>query len=449
MASTRASEWSWPRRCALWGGWFASTSFLVLLDGYGFVMAAVSSVIVVAWNVVRSPRRWIGWSAVGVMGLAFGLAVLVHRTSLPEASSWDRSSIGLFRSMGADLVTLVLPTNVQWWAGWAPLRAAPNLLWGDESNSSFNYLGLLILVLAVVGLLVGVRRGLHVVVQVAAVGLVALVFSLGPSLKINEIRGPLPSPVTYKSYLMEPDAAVIELPTTWLYENAPGFDMMRTPYRWVNVTRFGVLLLAATGARWLWRRSDRPTSRVAVVAVCALAVLEVAPNVPARLEKYTASGATIESFTSDVVDPLGRVVPPGTRVVFAPASTGRNDFLAAFVASTLNLSAYNAAGDKVVRTAEQGWPDPVRRLLVDGGDFSDAALDVLREDLVDAVVIPLFDLRRSVAVWPPSQEQAHRRQVALEDVLADERLDVTMEGHIAVVVLNVDRPGSPKPDPDP
>ena len=213
--------------------------------------------------------------------------------------------------MGADLVTLVLPTNVQWWAGWAPLRAAPNLLWGDESNSSFNYLGLLILVLAVVGLLVGVRRGLHVVVQVAAVGLVALVFSLGPSLKINEIRGPLPSPVTYKSYLMEPDAAVIELPTTWLYENAPGFDMMRTPYRWVNVTRFGVLLLAATGARWLWRRSDRPTSRVAVVAVCALAVLEVAPNVPARLEKYTASGATIESFTSDVVDPLGRVVPPG------------------------------------------------------------------------------------------------------------------------------------------
>jgi len=431
------SRWSWPRRVIGILAWASAAAALALMDGYGFVMATVAGGTALVCSAVRRPLRWRPWLGIVGFGVAHAAAVAVHRLVVPESTEWVKSSIDLFRSMGADLVTLVLPTGAHWWSAWAPATADTGLLWGDGSNARTNYLGVLLLGLAVLGAVV-TRRSSRWVLPLAAAGGVALLFALGPSLKVNEIRGPLEQPITYKSYLMPPEAAVVELPTTWVYENVPGFQDMRATYRWINVTRLVVVILGAAGIQYLWkRRSDLP-SRAGVGLICAVAVLEIAPNVGTALDEHAAVGRVLAGFASGVVEPMEEVVAPGTRVVFAPRGRGGNDFLATYLASTLGAPTYNAAGDKVLEAARAAWPEPVRALLDGEGDFSDATARVLQEDLVDAVVIPYFDLHRSASQWPISLEYAEPGHTAAEDVHGDDRLTVAEHEHFAVVTLSED-----------
>lgn len=414
--------------------WFASVLVMLLTDGYGFAIgqAAVGLVMVTraaqAW---RSRRHWIDLGLLGTVNLA---AVLVHRVLIPGAGEWGRSPIGLFRAMGADLTTLVVPSDAQWWSHLAPSRVDPSVLWGDGTNSRFNYLGLGLLVLAVVTVVV--RRRERWVWPLVAVAVVTLILALGPSLKVDAVRGPLAVPVTFDSYLMPAEDAVVPLPTQVLYESVPGLDTMRATYRWITASRLALILLAALGVQHVWSRSRKGWVRGAVVAASAVAVAEIAPDVGALIDAYEYRGRVVDRIDAEVVEPMRQVVEPGSTIVIGPNGSGdTNHFLSIYLAPRLRAHMYNVGGDKALERAMWSWPEDVRSIIVGEGDFSDAAQELLEEEDADAVVVPFFDLRWSINSWPPTDEFAAAGRAAVEDARDDSALVTEVFQYFAVVTL--------------
>ena len=106
-----------------------------------------------------------------------------------------------FRAMGADVVTLMSPTSSNWWAGRLGVARDFSLLWGDGTNSRYNYLGVVLVALSLIGVVLAWRTDRRMLVWLV-VGAAALLLALGPSIKISDVRGPLVPPITYQSYLM-------------------------------------------------------------------------------------------------------------------------------------------------------------------------------------------------------------------------------------------------------
>lgn len=101
----------------------------------------------------------------------------------------------------------------------------------------------------------GGRRGIWLTIAI-----IAFVLSLGPTLTIAAGE---PTEIT--------------LPYKWLYENAPFFNGLRAPVRWVVLVTLALSLLAAVGvAKWRWRWGWAVALAV-VVAEFALLPLRLVP----------------------------------------------------------------------------------------------------------------------------------------------------------------------------
>jgi hypothetical protein len=421
------------RLLALLGWWF-SVAFMLALDGYAFLMAQFSVGVILAFLVIAAIRSRQAWIKVGGFMLVNVAAFLVYRLAVPGAGSWEKSSIDLFRAMGADLTTLALPSDAVWWSVFTGVGVRPELLWGDGTNARYNYLGWGVVVLAAVGFLVWRKRE-KLVVPLALVALLAIGLSLGPSLKVHEVRGPLTIPVTYESYLMPAKSAVLELPTTWVYEHVPGFDATRATYRWLAVSRVALLLLAGLGAQYLLALDTRGVRRLATVGLCVLAVIEIAPQAPVIIKTNATRAEMVRAFDRDVLTEMRHAIPRDSRVVFAPNAESENDYLANYLAPMLRVHAYNVGGDKALAAARPLWPEPVTKLLIADADFADAADRVLAGGYADTVVIPFFDLRWSASAWPTPDQFRKPGLAAAEQAAADPRLAVRRFDTFAIVSL--------------
>ena len=157
-----------------------------------------------------------------------------------------------------------------------------NLLWGtltaplrDFGRYTFErnmFPGLLALLLALVGLLVGWRRAL--VQYLALLGLGAAILALGPNLYLTADN---------KSILLT------QMPYGFLYFHFPGFDSMRVPARFGVLFVLGVAGLVGTGLDWLlgrivaWRSARPHLDRRALAG--ALATLLIAGIVAESLNR--------------------------------------------------------------------------------------------------------------------------------------------------------------------
>lgn len=411
--------------------WFTGSLVLLLLDGYAFILSQAGAALLLVVDALVAKRWWRSARALGALVLVDTLAFLTYR-AVYGGGEWTRSSIDLFRAMGADLTTLAGPTDVIWWAHLVGVEQDFSQLWGDGTNSRYNYVGLLLLVLAVAGSVLAWRRDRRAFGWLV-LGLLALLMALGPSLKIGDVRGPLVPPITYESYLMPASDATAGLPTEWLYSTLPGFDMMRATYRWLTLTRLAVVVLAAFAVERAVRQGGR-WSLVGIV-VGLLAVVEIGPDVPGYLERGAATASHVQDVDSRVVEPLDEALPHGARVIFAPNAVDGNDYLAGYLATGADLWTYNVGGDKALEAARRVWPAPVVELLSRTGDVSDGMVAVLDAGYVDYVVVPYFDLRWSVAGWPPSEQFAAPGRAAALDAEDDERLVVERHELFSIVSL--------------
>ena len=85
----------------------------------------------------------------GAILAANGIAVLLYK--LYQGGAYPLSPLPVFRTVGLDIQTLVTPTQVQWIPNALGWTSDTTRLWGDGSNSAYDYIGIACVVLAIAG----------------------------------------------------------------------------------------------------------------------------------------------------------------------------------------------------------------------------------------------------------------------------------------------------------
>jgi hypothetical protein len=309
--------------------------------------------------------------------------------------------------------------------GWASNHTH---LWGDGTNSSYNYVGVLCAALAGAAVVAEWRQ--PYVPALAGAALVALVLSFGPALKIRDVRASVPARPTPASYVMPASAATLEFPWDRVYR-VPGVAQMRATYRWSAVTRLALIALAAIAINALL---DRPRLRVVAIGLALLAVLELAPNVPWLFSQYREHHRSRAALNATVLPELRKAVGRGDSAFFVSPDGVYNDYLVNYLAPTVGFTTYNAGGDKNEAIARNAWPRPIADLAKpDAG--ADQVLAALRSRAVSVVVAPYFHLQWDAYKWPPSESSRRAAARRFAPVLADRRLNVHRYRWFATVRL--------------
>jgi len=397
-------------------GYAAARTFMLFLDGYAFALSGLLAAALWLWWLAlgRAPRgrRLLGAALVLAAQV---IAVAIYRWYAPPIAGPD--PIGAFRSMGLDLVTLVAPTRYVWSAdvlGWASDHTR---LWGDGTNSSYNYFGVVCAALAAAAVVVKWRQ--PYVLALAGAALVALVLSFGPALKIRDVRDSVPAHATPASYFMPAGAATLEFPWDRVYR-VPGVAQMRATYRWSAVTRLALIALAAIAVNALL---DRPRRRMLAIGLALLALVELAPNVPLLLSQYHEDHRSRAALNATLLPELRNALGNGDSAFFVSPDGVYNDYLVNYLAPTVGFTAYNAGGDKNEAIARNAWSRPIADLAKpDAG--SDQILAALKSRAVSVVIAPYFHLQWDAYKWPPSASSRRAAMRRFAPVLADRRLSV-------------------------
>jgi hypothetical protein len=411
-------------------GYLLLRCFAVFLDGYTFMMSVLIEAVLLAaglWR--RSLRPWL--ATVGVVAAANGIAIALY-LHVAAGVGLEQPDLTVFRGWGMDLVTAVQPNNQLQWGADVGLEPPRQDLYSDFPSTAWNYVGYLTLALGVAGAVLAVIRRQRWMVAIAAAGLLALVLSLGPALKVDATIKP---PYQILAGLMpegHPDA--IELPWAHAFVDLPGLSSMRYPYRWSAVTRLALVALAMFALVRLARRPGRAPT-VAAVTLGLLLAAELFPNV----ELFRRSGLPARaehSVRDEIVPSVQAVTPRGARVVFVDGTPVANEYLVNPIATLSRVRAWNVGIDKNLFFARGAWPPEVAKLIdVPGGTLT--AQDViapLRSGAADAVVFLDIDLVQSINAWPTSANAA-ASAVALEELQRDPAVDVRRARHATAVLL--------------
>ena len=399
----------------------------LFMDGYSFVAANLVSVaLLVSWLVTaQAPaRRRIGVvAAFAVTNLA---ALGLYMLYVP--GTYEPNPIEIFRAMGLDVVTLIAPTEWNWSAAKLNYTSDHRDLWGDGTNSAYNYVGFACLALALAYLARGPRR--PAALALAAAGLIAFVLAIGPSVKFDDAKPVTSGPISSVSYLMPADNAVVDLPWASAFTKLPGLKAMRATYRWYAVTRLALIVLAALALTALLRRGGR--WRWAALALAALGIVELMPNVPLSTSTARAHHRQISAMQSSAGAEVRSATRSGERAFFLNYDGTHNDFIANYLASSADLRAYNAGGDKNALLAAEHWPPEISPLSAADVD-PDAVDRAFAAGRLDVVIAPFFHLRWSSYAWPPTTADRTASAKAFARVLADPRFEIDRHRWIATI----------------
>lgn len=411
--------------------WLFVSGFMLFMDGYGFFMYALASAILITvtlWPKWRSRRTLLTY---GIFLASLLLPYSIYTHLIPSSGAWT-DSMDLFRAMGLDIVTLVIPASTLWWVQAMGLHfGVASKLWGDGTNASFNYVGLLMLVLFIFGLYSVRKRLSRLGLALLIIGGAAFILSLGPSLKINSQRPQLAAgPVAHSSYLMPKEEAVVTLPTEILEKNTPGLKAMRAAYRWHALTMLILLIFALKAVQILIERKKLKLA----ITLLALMCIELLPNPFRQINKNIETRHQMMSFDREVIKPLSNFVGKGDRVIYYPNSLGNNDFLAIYITPELHAWTYNIGGDKAQLISYPRMPKEVIELIraddvkseipaISGTRMKDA----LEKGFVNKIVVPRFDLRWDSYSWPPTTRGAET--YAREAVESAERAGLKVQGY--------------------
>jgi hypothetical protein len=427
-AALRAAQRRSTVAALLWLGLTAIAALMIVyLDPYAWTiaLALIGPLCLVGGFLAFRSRAW---PVVGVAIAALLAAALpgaLFRAVEPSADLSADYPLDFYRAMGVDLGTAVVPTrdsilgdalNVPV-EGWNKFE-----FYGDGSQLTGTYLGIVGLAAAIGGLVIAIRRPRTRGVAVALVigGVACLALGMGPSLKLLD-RADRPvgtsGTYTFADYLMPASEATAPTPWSWAYGIQP-VEGMRAAYRWHVGLRFVWAILAAIAIVELFRRR-----RLLAVALGAFIVMESLSHTffDARANARSAFDR-LATFEEDMEREFeGGRLQPAERVLFLPAA---NDYLVQAIAPRLQVFTYNISFDKeLTRIRPQQPPAVVAAINAysNGTLNQDILCEVFRQDLAEAVVFPDFDLRWDSYSWPPSEERlAARRQANVELGLFDD-----------------------------
>lgn len=366
------------------------TLIAVFMDGYTFVMFAAGAAMLYLGKMVGARDHLEGRRLLLVAGpgyvIAFGLATVLYKRYV-HGGDYGMAPLSMFRAWGMDVAFAWLPTSGQFWL-WDVLHIGQvrdeSQMYGDRSVWITTFAAPLLIAACYAAW----KSRKHPLTRwLAAIAVISLFLSLGPSLKVNSHR---PPGVT--DPLMPEEAAVTRTHTAYVTTHLPAIRMMRAPYRWSALGYYAcwMVLVVYIGRRK--RHADWPD---ALLLLTLLAM--VFPHPREKLAEGMAYQQMAKSIETTWVDGLRRA-KIGPTVAFVPYG---NDFLASYAAARLNIRTYNIGGDKNLEQAMAGWPSAMMSL----GDpsqpsFVDLAPFFLLKGFGDQIVIPYVDLLNSALVWP-------------------------------------------------
>jgi hypothetical protein len=430
---------------------FIAALVLVYLDPYTWAISVIlGGPLCIAGALTALRRsRWLG----GLVALLTLAALLVpgaiFRAREPSAEYSANFPLDFYRAYGADLATTVIPTHDNLIGDLlrSPVeRWDPADFYGDGTNLTGAFIGVATLLAAGAGGVWLLRRGRSnrlVTLSLAAGGLACLAVGLGPSLKLlDKVSVPVAADRTAAAasdHLMPASAATASLPWSWVYRIQP-FEGMRAAYRWHVGLRLVVVIFAAVAVIWLFRRR-----RALGVALLALLALETTSH---ALLDARAQASRNHELAQAFEDDVDRMYGDGglrefERVLFLPAS---NDYLVGMISPHYRVYAYNISFDKeatrlhraqprlVLDAIQAYWANTLSRNLV---------CQLLRQDLVDAIVFNNFDMRWDTLLWPPpaSRVEAFRAKNAGFGIFDDPAFSVDQRDLTVIV-----RPGPAWPE---
>lgn len=353
---------------------FVTAWLMVFTDGYAFITSTVLVLAIgIAWLVGDTPLRNKLWGGIG-WAVAVGSGALAYLSYIPAGSTHPHTGLGSFRFYGADVISFLVPSPTNYWAADMPWKGVLGRLWGTSDNQFGNYFGYISLGLVVTLIVLGaLRRGSArrgELIALLVVGVVCAILSLGPNLKFGNVATGRLSQDNLPA-----DLTRFALPTSFLYENVPGFQDMRATYRSFVITRWVLVVLAVVALVMLLRTR----AKVLVPFLALLLLLDSMPDFAKQIANREFSRVQLDSTRTNFAVNLALMIKPGDKALILPSS---NDFLAsAFVPFTGGTS-YNVGIDKNLEYSRDNWPASVTATAKSYGSpkFGDDACALLHSD---------------------------------------------------------------------
>ena len=418
--------------------WILLFTFQLFLDGYSFFMTVIASAIILFFWSWRN--KWFITEtvfAVFTLFFATGIAYLTYTNSVVSSASWASISLSRFRAAGVDIATLFMPSDHVWWASLLNIQFDPAQFWGDGSNTANNYLGYTLVFLAIFGVYITLRtkdlsKKINTI-SVVCILLVSFVFSLGPSLKWNSIKGPEFKNTSY--YKMPADAALLNLPTSKLYKEIPGLSSMRATYRWHRLMHLMLIVLAAIATQAILRRKGYKYATPVLIFV----ILELSLNPVKVMSKDAEQNNWINNFNTKVINPLSENLEKNESVLFYP-SRG-NDYLVNYIAPYVHINTYNIGNDKALRYAKPHRPADIKKLLTlkreNKNKDREIILEILNNKTVDAIVVPHFELRWSSYNDPVQFEKSKSEAKAIISRLKSDNKKLSVQDYEQFTIVRI------------
>lgn len=395
----------------------------VFMDGYTYMMFAVASGFALLFSLTQRQNNNLINIVCRICSIGIGLLISYFLyTRFVGQSEFLPSPIDFFRGWGANLEFFVIPTKgflfLPDLIGLSDARTAREYF-GDSSVFQSTFSAAII-----IAAIYGVATSKSDRKMMALFGIIALFgfyMALGPSVKF----------LTYRpdgmDQLMPEGYGWFSTGNAVLSEHLPGFKNMRASYRWAALGVFGCWAILA-----MMLSSKIRSVKQKMIVLFAVAVF----NMPALGVVQGYYDARSEIFSRDAVaQELAPLVKEGERIAFLPY---RNDFLVNYLASKLDIRAYNIGGDKNLASARESWPDTVRRFTQDeiDPDFVSNVRAVLENEDASAVVLPYIDLLRAAHSGPLKYVYKDELSAIAAKLDADPRLSASYSDHFAVIRLN-------------
>lgn len=371
----------------------------IFLDGYSFLFSSLLSLACIAIPLLLQRKFIATILCVTIYAAACAAAVVVYKTYMSD-DALSSVPLSYFRGAGVDTYALLLPgeDSIYHRLLGIGIRIDPLATYSDGSSLGGVFVGYAWIPALLLGgfVLHALRsrpRNAAFVISIILVGLVSLLLSLGPSLKFKSFRE-TPSPViTGAHYSMPESAAVMNLPTRYVYRNVPGIKNARALVRWLVLFRLSIVVIMVVAISTLLTAERRKTA----IALAALCLLELVPKAPSLLQAGARSYARAYTLYHTYPDDLASKLLAGERVMFAQLhdNAGGNQYVTNTLCAVADVRCYNAGGDKTGVMVEAAWPRQVFDIK-NNRAIGPNILSAFRNDLVDVVVIPFFDLRNSV-----------------------------------------------------
>lgn len=346
----------------------------IFMDGYSFIFFFVASTILTTPFIFALRTNLFDKLKYSAAHLSSFFIAYCSYSIFTGKSGFKPHSLNSFRGWGADVSFFMLPKKGIYWI-FDTLNLNNSFgdfeYWGDGSvsNTTFILQYLVIITILIIFWRTKTKEKSTKIffIPIIITSMFAIYMSLGPSLKYNFTKTSIIQSSSFdvaqvksirKERGINNNRAKDLIPTGSFFINKymPGFNVMRSTYRWIALFVFSVILLMLLTFSSLSLNQKK--------CLCILVVFSIflqLPNMPNQMRIYSKLYINHNALINGVVSSLSEHTDKYDVVAFLPWD---NDMPVNLIAALANIKTPNIGGDKNIKIAQEAWP---KRMVNLGG----------------------------------------------------------------------------------